>query len=189
VGCRMLSSMGQAIDDLSWADLTNPDNESRNMNQWKLTSGGGAVQQPHFILTTTSKRLSDQKFDDIKSILEGKAIVARMEENCPLIDFAWPGNKVYQMTVSGKHSFDPKSLVDLLVQLGYLQQDGDKLGTVDANATAKVPLEYCWVVPYCKERDWKTKRPKTIKVGDHKQKEELQKCLTKHVHQYVLVMK
>jgi hypothetical protein len=180
-----LSSMGQAVEHLFWDDLSSPEDGSREMNQWKLIGGADALQEPNFILTTPSMHVSDQKFDNIKSILESESTVARMENNCKLIDFAGPGHKVYQVTVSSDRYFDPTHMKDLLIQLGYLEQDGDKLCPVDANATSKDPLEFYWVVPYV----WKRKRPKTIVLGKDKKNRVLKACVDTNVHQYVLIMK
>jgi hypothetical protein len=182
------SSMGQVVEELFWSNLSSPDKDGREMKQWKLIKGEEALQEQNFILTTPLKHLSDQRIENVKSILESEGTVARMEVNCPLIGFAGPGHKVYQVTLSGDPIFNLTIMKDLLFQLGYLKQDGDKLCQVDVNAAPQDQLDFYWVVPYGRERVWKTKRPKTVVVGGDKQKEVLRDCIKDHVIQHVLIM-
>jgi hypothetical protein len=182
-GSGPLSSMGKAVEDLFWSDLTTDAKGTLQMKQWKLQIGTSAVELPDFELKKPMIQNSHQEFEDVKSVLESNNTAACMVKNCPLIDFAGPGNKVYQVTVSGKHSFDDVPLIDLLVQLGYLKKLGKKLQLVGK----KEKLEFYWVVPYGKASDWIKKRPRRVETSNNERK-MLQKCLLKHVNQHVLVM-
>ena len=96
---------------------------------------------------------SSLELAEIMSVFDNNNTIARMKQNCPLIDFAGPGRKVYQVTISGKHDFKAKKLIDLLVQQKSLEND--------ESATPQELLEFYWVVPYGKESDWKKISSKT----------------------------
>jgi hypothetical protein len=144
--------MGHLVEDLFWADLSNTAPGTLTMKKWKLHRTTAKNQKAtDFLLTTPLTQHFSHKFNVVKRVLESDGCVARMAKNCKLIDFAGPGLKVYQVTVSSNHTWAPDSMVELLVHLGYLSQDTDMTISVNAKAAKKKPLEFYWAVPHGKE--------------------------------------
>lgn len=115
------------------------------------------------------------------------SVVARMQKNEALIDFAGPYRRVYQVTVSANHSMSHTGLEQLFLASGHLdrREENGKLVELKESLYAKDigNIEYYWVVPQERVADWKKRAPKVIRkqgvVGE---------CLQKYVTQYILVM-
>jgi hypothetical protein len=185
IGSCMGSSMGQIAEDLFWTDLANTAKGTLKMKQWELTSDKGIGKQGKFLLKTPLEHHDNQKFDEIMPVFERNNTIARMTKICPLIDFAGPGRKVYQVSARGMHDFSSVYMIDLLIQLEFLKKHSN--GSLQLNATPQDPLEFYWVIPYSSKSDWKEKLPKTVQAGNP-DKQMIKDCLNENVHQYVLVM-
>ena len=179
-GSGMRSDMGHVVENLFWTNLSHSDPGRLTMKQWTLTSGSEAGTEGTFLLSSVPNHLDNQDFDKIIFVVDGNDTIARMKENCPLIDFAGPGRKVYQVTISGKHDFPPRIIKDLLLQLDLLKESSE--GILKENPNEQASLEFYWVVPHGRESDWKKIVPKTVRD------KVLKRCLAQKVTQYVLVM-
>lgn len=108
-----------------------------------------------------------------------------LSDGFPAIDFLNTARQVFQATVSDDH--DMNGWVDLLIDAEILSLDNK--GKVKINPKAK-PLEFYWVVP--KHRvNWAKKKPKMPTNADftdkyRRDKDVIDKAITKHVRQYVI---
>jgi NAD-dependent DNA ligase len=105
-----------------------------------------------------------------------------MKRNTALIDFAGPGRKVFQCTVSVDHDIKPRALEDLLLVAGYIEKD-ENGNFVAVTSNLPPPLDFYWVVPFGRFQDWKKRAPKTLNVTD-----VVKNAFGSHVNQYVLSM-
>ena len=103
-----------------------------------------------------------------------------MKAGNKLLDFAGPGCKVYQVTVSEEHTMCGKGLEELFIASGQCNRINGKL-VVAENADHMEMIHFYWV-PAAKKKSWASKKPKT------KKNDLLSKCLKHFVDQYILIM-
>ena len=177
--------MGHFVENLLWEDLRKP-YKMRMFSMKKYNKSSTTNSEP-MILNVGKCECVEEIILDKASLGEkvfnaGPSVVARMEKNAPLIDFAGPGRNVYQVTVRRDHSFSLKGLKKLFLASGHII---DKDGTLveSENAAQIGNISYFWVIPEERESDWKKKAPKS------KTKEKfVASCVRKYVNQYILVM-
>jgi hypothetical protein len=110
-----------------------------------------------------------------------------MKEGTPTIDFAGPGRKVYQSTISKKKQFKSLGgLEELFLASGHLVKN--KENGLDVPKNLPPILEFYWVIPYYIASEWIRKNP--ISIQDKSSQRILKNILdnTKCVQQYVLVI-
>jgi hypothetical protein len=191
VGDGELSQLGADIENLFWKDLQNP---HCSMIQYKMEKGSKATTFKLRDSVSMPTYIENCKISDLPSyIVYNNSSICRMANKGALIDFAGPGSKVYQVTVSKDHSLKKSGLAELFLALGHVVRNEKKEITLSTNWKLKKKIEYYWVIPKQKINMWKNKNSKTIytKANDNFTDEEI-KCL-KHVldncvTQYVLIM-
>ena len=125
VSSGLLSNMGDAVESLFWSDLK----LSLRMRTWTMVrknekSVSGIL--PVSELDRQPQAHEHLKFDDLGQIFEdGNSTVYRLGKNSALIDFAGPGRRVYQVTVSDDHSMNYPGMKKLLLMGGYLEEKGE----------------------------------------------------------------
>jgi hypothetical protein len=133
----------------------------------------------------TVKAVENVGFEMLEAYISNHdGTVCRMRKNCPGIDFAGPGRRVYQVTVSGYHDLAFSCMAKLLKNLGYLNYDVNSRRYAIV-AKAGLPLEFYWVV-----RD-KNPRPEACTAPKGKKDELIwanvevvNACLELYVEQY-----
>jgi hypothetical protein len=166
------SKMGATVENLVWGDL-----KGRCLfRTWNLSSQT-RISSPD--LKLVSKKRTGCTIADLKNVFASGNELVRMAPRTPLIDFAGPGRRVYQATVSADHSMSLSGLQDVLKAAGYME---DKAGACVMVQNVSLPkLDYFWVVPEEIFSKWMDRdRPKT--VND----EQVRLTLTTYVNQFVL---
>jgi hypothetical protein len=123
---------------------------------------------------------------ELRTVLNSDHQVTRMETGGAAIDFAGPGRRVYQVTVSRDRSFELGPMENLLVACGYLIREGEEV--LAAPHAAKLPrLSFYWAVPYsiATSKTWKGKAAKKFTKAES---EVVQTALDTHVDQFVLTI-
>ena len=177
------SEMGRIVEDLFWEDLKNghkmrffsmqEKNASKKESIMKI---GKCMSMDIIEMNELGQKVFNYQGDD--------CVIARMNRNAALFDFAGPGRKIFQVTVGNNHSISIHGLRELLIASGHLHKDGKTvLKSKNADDVEKVSLY--WVVPPGRLDIWKQKRSKTIKKSTNGL---LKECLDKYIEQYVLVM-
>jgi hypothetical protein len=165
------SEMGEAVEDLVWQVL-----RYRCLFQTWSMSSRKFVQFRYPNLTNVSKTRTGCTMADLKGVFASGNELARMAPGTALIDFAGPGRRVYQATVSANHSMPLVGLQKLLEAAGYMEVQNGKYVMVD---DSKLPnLDFYWIVPREKFGAWKdTKTVRDEQVG---------RALETYVDQFVL---
>jgi hypothetical protein len=181
--------MGDFAEILFWGDLSS----GFRWDAWKMPCK--KVVHPTLLEVKGSvKAVENVGFEMLEAYISNDdGTVCRMRKNCPGIDFAGPGRRVYQVTVSGNHDLVFSDMAKLLTNLGYLNYD-ESSRRYAIDASAGLPLEFYWVVR--DKNPWETRDPKqcTAPKGNKDELilanvEVVNACLEKHVVQYVLVLK
>jgi hypothetical protein len=145
------SKMGEAVENLVWQDL-----RDRCLFQTWSMSSRKFVQFWYPNLTNISKTRTGCTMADLKGVFASGNELARMAPGTALIDFAGPGRRVYQATVSADHSMSLVGLQKLLEAAGYMEVQNGKYVMVD---DSKLPnLDFYWVVPRENFGAWKDKK-------------------------------
>jgi hypothetical protein len=176
--------MGDCVESLFWGDLSK---STYRMKRWKMQGKRKPTDTAEGqLLTGTIILPKFATIEDLKGVLSTETTVCRMKKNFAAIDFAGPGPRVYQVTVSDDHSLSILGTANLLMNLGYLVTNGK---TYVFPATPPPTLEFHWVVSYQSESKWKSRSQKsTTGQGPPGLKEVVDRCLKKYVVQYVLIM-
>jgi hypothetical protein len=184
VGAGVRSHMGDCVEGLFWKDLAKP---TYHMKRWEMRGKRTPTDTADKLhLTGTIMMPKFATIEDLKDVLSTETTVCRMSKNFAVIDFAGPGRRVYQVTVSDDHSLSISGTANLLKDLGYLVMKGKNYVFP---ATPPPTLEFHWVVPYQSESKWKSRSQKsTTGKGPPGLKEVVDRCLKKYVVQYVLIM-
>jgi len=184
-----LSNMGIDFEDLFWKDLQ----DCRTMNVRKLKESEEDIKNKNrkpeiFHEHNISEWSLNVRMKDLQTIFDAKErTVCRMVKNCPLIDFAGPGRKVYQATVSIDHEINLKGLEILLLAGKLLYKNIDD--ALSETTDEKLRIEFYWVIPYGIDKYWQEKKSITIKETDSdKDKILLKKCWDEFVDQYVITV-
>ncbi|MEM9078881.1 MAG: hypothetical protein AAGC43_17705, partial [Bacteroidota bacterium] len=187
VDSAAVAGMGKCFEELFWNDLKNSRFQA---TRWKLASSSMNVERS--VLTfDLAKGNYVENCNDIKCVLtdddnsDNNRRVYRMEEGFPAIDFAGPGLKVYQVTVSDKHTMSPAGMENILLKLGFLTKTNE---TYKVSKKNNLKLEFYWVVPEGIENKWKKKAPFKYHRPNTNLKRALNDCLAKRVIQYALII-
>jgi hypothetical protein len=125
-------------------------------------------------------------FPQLVGVLDsGSDKILFMPQNCPVIDAAGPGRRVYQITIADKHPPNVEHTKRLLESAGLLVRNttGDLI-VCPSNKNPK-PLEFCWVVPPGNKYErWAKKNPVTF-AGRNPENAALKACWNKYVEQFV----
>ena len=135
--------MGHVVKNLFWGDL----NKKYTMQTFLM---GHAISQPVLMnigdctyevdFTLRKASLGEKVF------MDGSSVVARMHKNTPLIDFAGPCRKVYQITTSSNHKLSLFALRWLFFASGHIELKNNEL--VKSEDAEQIPkISYYWVVP------------------------------------------
>jgi hypothetical protein len=151
-----------------------------DMQLKKFALSPGGVKPDLFLESFTIGRLQE--------VFNRDDQLVRMAPGCALVDFAGPGRKVFQCTVSDDHDMNLDATEELLVVAGYMELDakGHYVMVPEVFTPPKPKLDFYWIVPYGRFPDWKKKRPKRFVKG--KKGQEVAKTLRTYVNQYVLSM-
>jgi hypothetical protein len=183
VGAGVRSNTGDCVESLFRGDLSK---STYRMKRWKMQGKRNPTDNAEVqVLTGTLATSKLATIETINGCIKDNRVY-RMKKNCPVIDFAGPGRRVYQVTVSDNHSLSISGAANLLMNLGYLVMK-------DETYVLQVPpppmLEFYWVVPYQSESAWKGRQPKSATgPGSRELKKLVDMCLTKYVQQFVLIM-
>jgi hypothetical protein len=203
--------MGKAVEDLFWKSDLLPE------NQHSITCYAqfdvDAEAKPLLGDSEACWQLSNQEKEltDLKEIFDNDNEVFGMKQGTAAIDFAGPGRKVYQVTVSDNHRMSLSGMISILEQGGYL--DRDERGYLKMHSSPSTePLNFYWVVPYGVRDKWIKKNPFSYQdssreaEADNEQPEQKQtnrqirkqtekqkklivkKCMDQNVRQYAIVM-
>jgi NAD-dependent DNA ligase len=166
------SKMGEAVENLVWQDLQ----QGCLFQTWNMT-GQKFETLPN--LTSILETRTGRTMADLSGIFENDNELVCMAPGIALIDFAGPGRRVYQATVSADHSMSLVGLQELLTAGGYMKLTGTNSVMV---ADAQLPkLGYYWVVPHEKIGAWMGKSgPKTVRD------EQVRLALETYVNQFIL---
>jgi hypothetical protein len=174
------SEMGHIVENLFWQDLQKP----YLMKTFLMTT---KEETEEVIMVKKCKFENDISLDHAslgKKVFNATtSVVAQMQKNMALIDFAGPGRKVYQVTVSPNHTLSIDGLKHLFVASGHLKEGKDHTLQVSKNAKRIGKISYYWVVPESRATHWKKKAPRSIRKDP-----VVSQCLHNFVDQYVLVM-
>jgi hypothetical protein len=173
--------MGDLVEKLFINDLTN---RKRGMVITRYLQGQN--QESELVIQNRMTVKDEVKIENVcASVLEKNNVVAKIVTGGKLIDAAGPGRKVYQVTVSRDHEMNVSALYTICEELGYILQDG----TIARENEAR-KLEFHWVVPMAEGTTWKKKAPYKYNPSkddkDKKKKEIVNRCLKRHIDQYVL---
>jgi hypothetical protein len=167
------SSMGEAKEDLVWQDLQ----DCCLFRTWSMSSQKLAEYPTQTISVTRTGCI----MADLANVFSNDNKLVRMEPGTALIDFAGPGRRVYQATVSADHSMLLAGLQKLLKAAGYMEFTGKKHMMILDPSLPK--LDFYWVVPYDNFGAWKVKKcSRTV------QDEQVNLALKTYVNQFVLNM-
>jgi hypothetical protein len=95
-------------------------------------------------------------YEKLPSLFAQENKVATLQQNFPAIDFAGPGMRVFQVTVSGSHTKEEQGYFDLLVAAGFLTKHGEEYVRSEQSSSKK--LEFYWVVPTHSYSKWTSKK-------------------------------
>jgi hypothetical protein len=187
VGSPKRSAMGAAVAALFWEDdIERMSKEQCTWRRWQLSAGQKVGEESS--LQNTKLWIKSSELLGIESlgsaIFNNNSVVCRMKPGTAAIDFAGPGRKVYQITVSKSHDMNESGMKDVLVQGGYLTRSNEIVSAVPKSKAPKEKLEFYWVVPHDDADAWKKKVPKKGGKCD-----VLRQCLLDHVIQYTIDMK
>jgi hypothetical protein len=194
VDCAEFSAMGHAVETLFWKEGLNP------KNQTKLKCHLQKKNAPVFNLRDDvgqdwkqGEKLAE--LTDLGKILNGNDVAVRMKSGASAIDFAGPGRRVYQVTVSDHHRMSLLGMICILLQGGYLVECQG--GAVEMNPNPPTEkLKFYWVVPEGVQETWGSKRAFAYQETDSKKlgaleiknKKVVTGCMAIYVEQYVLIM-
>jgi hypothetical protein len=187
VGAPKHSAMWVAVECLFWEDdIERMVNEQRTWRRWQMSTGQMVGEESSLLnasfWTKSSELLGIESLGS--AIFNNDSTVCRMKPGTAAIDFAGPGRKVYQVTVSKGHDMNEAGMIDVLIQGGYLTRSDESVSAVPKKEAPKEKLEFYWVVPNDDADAWKRKVPK--KGGSCN---ALKQCLEDHVIQYTIDMK
>ena len=133
--CR--AEMGHLVEDLFWEDLK----KARPMKRIPLKPHASAGINLDLIIPVSNYLEGVQINElgrEIFSVPENAPIIARMEKNECLIDFAGPHRNVYQITVSEDHDMQLTGLKQLLISSGHCEENnGSLMETKNASTIEK----------------------------------------------------
>ena len=124
---------------------------------------------------------------EIFSVPENAPIIARMEKNECLIDFAGPHRNVYRVTVSEDHDMQLTGLKELLISSGHCEEYNGSLMEAK-NASTIEKIKFHWVIPAQRRTSWIGKKAKTKQARTTTEMQTVKECLDNYVEQYVIVM-
>jgi hypothetical protein len=113
------SKMGEAVENLVWLDLQG----GCSFRTWSMKNQKH-VEPPN--LADISRVRTDCTMEDLSTVFNHGNELVRMAPGTALIDFAGPGRRVYQVTVSADHSMSVAGLQKLLEAAGYMKRTGKK---------------------------------------------------------------
>ena len=206
VGYGERSGMGDAVESLFWNDLSKS-KENCIMQAFRLTESNANAEQDNLRLVGNPVCKEGILLENVGTVTSDKSVI-HMDKNCALIDFAGPGRRVHQTTVSDDHSMSLDGMITLLLSFGYLEKLAGGEPSDKKLAIAKRPpaekLGFYWVVPYGVKNKWKDRAPKRYsRIGKRKNetaeeknrreknnvmRDVVNECLKTHVQQYVLVL-
>jgi hypothetical protein len=187
VGSPKRSAMGVAVECLFWEDdIEGLVSKQHTLRRWQLVAGQRVGKDSYLqnasIWTKSSELFGIESLGS--AVFSNDSTVCRMKPGTAAIDFAGPGRKVYQVTVSKGHDMNEAGMIDVLVQGGYLTRSNKMVLAVPKSKAPKEKLEFYWVVPNDDNDAWKKKVPKKGASCD-----VLKQCLEDHVVQYTIDMK
>lgn len=177
--------MGHSVENLVWDDL-------QAGGKFRVIRMDGHAKDELRLSKSTAMPITNCQVNDLLAMVFNKSTqLARMSKDGPLVDFAGPGRRFYQVTVGKDHSMNFNGMKTLLLAEGYLEQHMKDQYRVIEDVERK--LELNWVVPYERKSDWETKKPKKFLVKDHKPPKrtgvrEVNGALKKYVEQYVMII-
>jgi hypothetical protein len=94
----------------------------------------------------------------LSSIFASENAVANFNRNfpVPVIDFAGPGKRVFQVTVANSHTKKMQGVLDVLTGAGLITKDGESYTWSDPVPQEK--LEWYWIVPPFNFKKWGSKK-------------------------------
>ena len=179
VGSGERSCMGSKVEELCWQELKK--NSLAHVREMSFY-GNTKIPVSPFRPGENVAALTGLTIPDLNNIFSADNILGRMMKGTDLIDFAGPGLKVYQATISDTHDMVPKGLEELLITSGHCVKVNDRLELVE-NFAAKQKIKFYWMIPYQKKTQWLKKRPLT-KNKDRTLKFILNQC----VEQFVFIV-
>jgi hypothetical protein len=172
------SSVGLAVESIFWDDLKKGGRfQAYNMKE---------KMDCDFQIACNLSWSDNCAIAELATVLDNDRQVTRVETGGAAIDFAGPGRRVYQVTVSRDRSFELGPMENLLVACGYLIREGK--GVRAAPQAATLPkLSFYWAVPYsiATSKTWKGKAAKKFKKTEAP---VVQTALDTHVDQFVLTI-
>jgi hypothetical protein len=188
VDCEKASAMGKALESLFWNDdlARGVCGLEFKMRRYELTEGRQCGHLSYLMNTLSWTKCSEQlEIRQLKDVFNLRSKICQMKAGTAAIDFAGPGRKVYQLTVSKKDSLSLSGMRDIFIAGGYLHR---KNGVLEMNRAAKQEkLEFYWVVPPGIEPTWRTKCPKMVEATTPEGK-LVKECQERHMIQYLLIM-
>jgi hypothetical protein len=198
-----LSVMGTAVEKLVWLELK----KNIKLKTFELTNGKTKWTARGLALKNVRELKNEKGFplrpsiEDLQQTIfdPSKNTVCWMKEKCPLIDFAGPGRRVYQVTVGTDHEFKLDGTKELLCAGGFIEVVGGVIAYSEAfdnflkgteeekkRDAEKWYIEFYWTVPESISKTWIKKCPKRFQQ-DTAEKRIVLTCL-RYVKQFVLVM-
>jgi hypothetical protein len=204
-----LSSKGAALEVLMWHDLRG----KIALRTFKLMSGNVISEETRLVQHDVKELKNAEGIPICPSITElencvfdpSEKTVCQMKKCCPLIDFAGPGRRVYQVTVSTDHDMSFIGMVSLFQAGGFIQNNGGTISysegfrkfldiaNKDESEVAKWKIEFYWTVPCTLQPHWTKKCPKSCpkpksKEEGTKQAEKIVQTCFEYLEQYALML-
>jgi hypothetical protein len=125
-------------------------------------------------------------FGDLHTIFASGNEVACFNKTFPVIDFAGPGKRVFQVTLSDSLTKKIDGVLNVLMSSGFITQVGENY--IRTNLSGK--LEWYWVVPPFNFKHWGSKKRTQFYITGtdamKKLKTLLKKCWEECVDEYAL---
>jgi hypothetical protein len=177
--CR--AEMGHNVEILFWEDL----NDAMPMTIIPMKPHDSAGHKLKLEIPANCLYEEGVQIEGLKgkvfSASEDAPVIARMAKNECLLDFAGPGRRVYQATISNDHTMPLSGLQKLFISSGHCEERNDHI-VIAENADSVEKIKWFWVVVKAMASEWKKKKAKT------KHNEIMKECIDNYVEQYVLVM-
>ena len=183
VGSGERSCMGSKVEELCWQELKK--NSLAHVREMSFY-GNTKIPVSPFRPGENVAALTGLTIPDLNNIFSADNILGRMMKGTDLIDFAGPGLKVYQATISDTHDMVPKGLQELLITSGHCVKVNDRLELVE-NIADLQKIKFYWMIPYQKKTQWLKKQPLT-KNKDKNKDPTLKFILNQCVEQFVFIV-
>jgi hypothetical protein len=148
-------TMGHECENLVWHDLVSETPIS--LPQQRLESDSPSTLNFNFSRHGLSLmgEATALAMPRLSSIFASENVVANFNRNFPVIDFAGPGKRVFQVTVANSHT-KKMQVLDVLMGAGFITKDGESYTWSDPVPQEK--LEWYWIVPPFNFKKWGSKK-------------------------------